>query len=310
MATCFLNREQLWRRIPTLARTTPKAVVVVAFCGVDAPRLLPLRSGSTLIVDASAATVKAGATSPSALARFLKKRVRVYSVDHLHAKIFLFGRRVLIGSSNISTNSARLLEEAALETTDAAAVRDAKAYVRALDKNPLGPEEIRALGQIYQKPRFHFTGAKPQRKKAGVWLVPLRIEDWDEEDYQQANLERPKARKRMTSRAFELHEFHWETGRFVKDVARHQRAVQILRVKKGRTEIYRDGAIVAVRRYKKSGKRNALVFLEIKRSRSCTTLKKLRRRVPEFARKLARVKAPRIDFSAQTRRAVRTLWPE
>jgi hypothetical protein len=49
MATRFLNREQLWRRIPELARKTPKAIVAVAFCGADSPKLLPLKRGSQLI---------------------------------------------------------------------------------------------------------------------------------------------------------------------------------------------------------------------------------------------------------------------
>lgn len=59
MATRFLTREQLWRRITALAKNTPRAVVAVAFCGAGSPKLLPLRRGSTLIVDASPATVRA-----------------------------------------------------------------------------------------------------------------------------------------------------------------------------------------------------------------------------------------------------------
>jgi hypothetical protein len=316
MATRFLNRAQLWKRIPMLARKTPKAVVAVAFCGADSPKLLPLKRGSKLIVDASEATVKAGATCPAALIKHLRQGVEIYSVDYLHAKVFLFGRRVLIGSSNVSTNSARLLKEAALESDDAKVVRNAKEFIHDLDKTPLGPAELAKLSRIYQKPRFHFTGAKSlKREKLRTWLVPLVDEDWEQEDYRQADLGRPKARNRMTSRLqdFDLHEFQSESGHFLKKVKKGDRAIQVVKISKSRTEVYRDAPVLLVHKYVKTHKRNAVVFLEIKRHCKCKTLKQIQSKSPDFAKILAKVNSqndPRSPRSLALRRAIRTIWPE
>ena len=306
----FLERNRLWSRVRELVSLKELAQVAVAFCGEDAPDLVPLPRGSILVVDASVGTIKAGGTSPSALARYMKSGVQVFSSDHLHAKVFVFGRTLVLGSNNLSRNSTDLLTEAGVETNERSAVQSAIRFIDTLEKRRLGPEEVAALARLYRKPRHPFTGARPKRKSEGVWIVPLEDLDWDAEDDRQAEIERPKARSRLRSNAFKLDEFQWPGGRFAEMVARHQRVLQLFKLSRTRTVVIRDSVVVGVRAYRKGARatRQVVVFLEVPRRGSSITLKDVSRRNTGFARFLRTVKGPRFDRSTGTRRAIQALW--
>ena len=91
----FLGPD-VWTEITAVARANPGASqVAVAYFGIDGPRLLPLKAGSILVVDASIETVSAGGTAPAALRRMLERGTRIFSAQNLHAKVFVFGRHSL-----------------------------------------------------------------------------------------------------------------------------------------------------------------------------------------------------------------------
>ena len=63
--TSELITNEVWTQISRAARRcNSPSHVAVAFIGSGASRMLPLKKGSRLVVDASRRTVKAGLTSP------------------------------------------------------------------------------------------------------------------------------------------------------------------------------------------------------------------------------------------------------
>ena len=76
--------------------------VAVAYFGTGASKLLPLRKGSTLIVDMSQAAVGSGQTNPSEILKLVNRGVDVHSVNNLHAKVFAVGNQAFVGSTNVS----------------------------------------------------------------------------------------------------------------------------------------------------------------------------------------------------------------
>src|SRR5262245_11427904 len=91
------------------------ADVAVAYFSSGAAKLLPLPTGSRLVVDAGERAIRSGQTHPADLKALVKRGVRIFSVPSLHAKLFVFGARAFIGSANVSNHSAHTLIEAMVE---------------------------------------------------------------------------------------------------------------------------------------------------------------------------------------------------
>ncbi|RYG02778.1 MAG: hypothetical protein EOO07_32595 [Chitinophagaceae bacterium] len=116
--------------------------------------MLPLKAGSILVVNASDIIVKTGQTNPSELIKLLKKGVKIYSCDKLHAKVFVVNQELFIGSSNVSRNSDLRLQEAMLHTSEVSLVKQAKLAVKDFCQVDLGMEQLKRLEQIYNPPKF------------------------------------------------------------------------------------------------------------------------------------------------------------
>ncbi|MBM4023636.1 MAG: hypothetical protein FJ284_15615 [Planctomycetes bacterium] len=98
--------DDIWHQITLTAkgRRRGTAFVAVPYFGEAGSRLLPLRAGDTLLVNASEPAVKSGQTHPLALRRLLDKGVKLYTLGRLHAKIYVFGATAFIGSANASVS--------------------------------------------------------------------------------------------------------------------------------------------------------------------------------------------------------------
>lgn len=152
--TSELITDDVWTQISRAARRCSSAsYVAVAFIGTGASRMLPLKGGSRLVVDASKRTIKAGMTNPFELEKFYRKGVKVYSCNNLHAKVFVFGSVAFVGSANVSRNSRDVLTEAILRTEARSVVSDAEAFVRQLGLAEIGKDEIVALQKLYVAPK-------------------------------------------------------------------------------------------------------------------------------------------------------------
>ena len=129
--TSVVTGRQVW---PTIARLSKKAgprYAAIAYLGREAPKLLTMRRGDVLVVNAGPQALTAGATHPEALAVFVERGVQVFSLPNLHSKVFVNRDTAVVGSANASANSARV-EEAIVVLTTVTARRDVRAYVERL----------------------------------------------------------------------------------------------------------------------------------------------------------------------------------
>lgn len=175
MTTKLLTGEgRIWPEITAAAKQATRADVAVAYFGEGGSKLLPLKKGSRLIVDASEGRVKTGATCPAELLKLHNRGVAIYSVTNLHAKVFVFPRRAFIGSTNASTRSSGVLSEAVVETTDSELVADARLFIRNLaGGNQVSPETLEKLQSIWKPPKVP-GGSRNRRgtrhRRPAVWI--------------------------------------------------------------------------------------------------------------------------------------------
>ena len=93
---------------------------------------LPFGKGDTLVCDASPGVAKAGRTVRATLRKLVKAGVSVWSLQDLHAKVVVCGKRAIIGSANWSTAAENRKIEAGIDTDDPAVVAAAGSFVRGL----------------------------------------------------------------------------------------------------------------------------------------------------------------------------------
>lgn len=310
MTTTFIE-DSIWSRLTQAAKACQRpADVAVAYFSEGAATRLPLPKGSRLVVDASEATVKGGLTCPADLLRLDKKGVRIFSVDNLHAKVYVFGGQAFIGSANVSSSSAVRLKEAMVRTTERDAVMAARAFVRGLGSDPVGPETLAALQKLYRRPKFMGGGVRRRRKKAGkvatehpaLRLAQLCL-DYDPEGSESASEEgRRTARSRLRRRAtHSLHEFRW----YNKSIKRGQSVVQVLERGRTGTFVSPPGRVINTKRWSNGRSSCTFVYLEVPNLR-WVRLDRLAKRLGRGASKrLARTGLASGQFSDQLREAWR-----
>ena len=207
-----LITEGIWDEI-TLAvkKSKIKSFVAVAYFGQNGAEMLPLNEGSVLLVDASEKAVKSGQTSPNELLKLYHNGVKIYSQEDLHAKIFIIGKTLYVGSTNVSGNSKNRLTEAVIKSTDKVAIEDAKAFIESKCELEMGEEELTELQKIYVAPKNSGGG----RKTSTVTLSDFYIYRLTETEYTPKQEEevvkgRIEAEKnRITKPRHKVDEFVW-----------------------------------------------------------------------------------------------------
>ncbi len=258
MATKF-HSDDSWPRIRDLAKKRGRRLVAVPFLGKGAIRRLPLQAGDLLIVRLDEATVKSGQTSPFEVGKFLRRGVEVHSQSNLHAKVFVFGKTAVIGSTNVSTTSEAHLLEAVVETSDSRAVSAAALFVRSLRGDVVTPQYAKRLEKMYVPPRILGAGKpRSQQTKRGagqsvLWAVKVETGAWIDEDYVQQEAGEPLARKKLkNSRHYVVDDFVWTPAGFGRKVRVGQRVLQIVEENSGNVYAEAPYRVVRVQRYRAS----------------------------------------------------------
>jgi phosphatidylserine/phosphatidylglycerophosphate/cardiolipin synthase-like enzyme len=128
----FVAGEQVWPTLQRLARRTSGSNrIASAYLGDRAGHYLRLGEGDILVVDLSEANAKNGIVSPREISRLIERGVQVFMADKLHAKVYLLGDVLAVGSANLSSNSFSALEEALLVSRDPAGGPRCRPMVRA-----------------------------------------------------------------------------------------------------------------------------------------------------------------------------------
>ncbi len=180
MSTEFLGAN-IWLDLTAQAkRFNGKSFVAVAYFGTGAARRLPLKKGSTLVVDASDKAVKSGQTNPAELIKLRNRGVRIFSMPNLHAKVFVFGEVAFVGSTNVSDNSAALYSEAAIRSGQTSVVSRAKQFVRTGAVNEIGPQKFESLLRAYKGRKKTGSGVKRGSSKIEPRFFIVRLTEGDE----------------------------------------------------------------------------------------------------------------------------------
>ena len=171
----------------------------IAYVGHGGAKLLPLRRGDRLVVDMSLRTVRAGATDPREIEKFVQRGVTVFTRRNLHSKLVVGNGFAIAGSANVSVRSERLLDEAAILTNDASVIRRARGFIDRLCTEPIRPKYLEQCKRHYRPP--HFDGKGPAGKRqhrvehAKLWIVNLREFSIPEPELLQYERGAVKARK-------------------------------------------------------------------------------------------------------------------
>lgn len=152
--------ENIWETITRCVKKRQQNFVAVAYFGRGGADLLPLKKGDILVVDASKNQIEAGLVDPGELLKLVKEGVMVFSYPHLHAKVYVLGNKLFVGSSNVSQNSSKNLKEAVIETNDPKMVKNAKKWITDLANSPLLEKNLVSLLKYYKPPKKVFRSTE------------------------------------------------------------------------------------------------------------------------------------------------------
>ncbi len=301
-----LLTEKIWPAISQEVRKNPSTcLIAVAYFGALGTRLLPLRKGSILVVNASEAAVKSGQTKPGELLKLYNRGVKIFTVSTLHAKVFCFRRKVIIGSANASEHSAATLQEAAVQINNPKIVATTRKFIESLCFHELGGKRLRVLDKMYKPPRFENYAEKSLRKRKvdanNIRIVNLTI-DVEPEDVEKTGIAGEREAKRFAKKPrHKIDKFRW-TGSDPFSIGE-----QILQVATdGKTKwIYPPGTIIHKKsaQSSKEGKYTHL-FIEAPNKR--------RRLLKSFQMKLSPIERKMISRAGHKNerfsKAIYTLW--
>lgn len=211
-----LITENIWDELTKAAKNSKiKSFVAVAYFGKGGAERLPLSKGSSLLVDASDNAVTNGITCPEELLKLYYKGVRIFSKENLHAKLFIIGKTLYVGSTNVSLNSEKCFKEAVLKTTDKSAIKDAKLFIQEHCNTPeLGDANLKRLMKIY-KPSKNFkkefsTKSKSEINLPAFYVCNLDLVNYSNEEEKQSQIGKQEALQKIKNISrHKIDEFQW-----------------------------------------------------------------------------------------------------
>ena len=180
----FVAGEAVWPTLRRLAETSGRKAVASAYLGDGMGRSLQLGEGDRLVVALTVTNSKNGSVSPFEVRRLLEQGVEVFVVDQLHAKVYLLGGTLAVGSANLTNNSATVLHEAVLVTEQRGPVEAAVRWFDEICTTPVGEEWLRRCEAIYKPPRSGSSESRAELE-GRLWLVgvtPTEFPDDEDDD--------------------------------------------------------------------------------------------------------------------------------
>ncbi len=184
-----LVSEKVWESLRTVTWPGPVRAAI-AYVGREAPELLPLGAGDTLVLDGSDESLAGGTTNPAALQVLFDRGVILVSVARLHAKLIVAGseaageRKTLVGSANASERSRTALREASLLTDDVEVAAQADLQIDEWSGDPeaewVDQEWIDRATTIYRPrsvPPPPRPAGLPRESHRRLWIAPWTADD-------------------------------------------------------------------------------------------------------------------------------------
>jgi hypothetical protein len=286
--TARLLDSKICARVTKLAKETKKeCFVAVAYFGQGASELLPLPKNSVLVVNMSEAAVRGCNTCPAEVEKMLRpgRGIKVYSCPGLHAKMFVFDDRAIVGSNNATMPSKFTLIEAAIETTESKVISECIDFVKAHCLTKITKKETAELGPLWIPTGG--TGGGLSSGKRFLWAVGLCRRKWDEKDTQEAKKARPLAEKLLGDPTkFRLEDFCWE-GR--ENISDGDLLMQVMKEANNRVMLHAPGTVLRAQKYHVGRSDRMIVFLKVpKKNRVRRT--KLQNHLDSPSKKLKRLK--------------------
>lgn len=307
--TIRLLTETSWQTITRTARKATSAKVAVAYFGQEGSRLLPLKAGSVLVIDLSQKAVRSGQTCPQEIIKLLNKGVEVHSCSNLHAKMFVFGRRVMIGSANVSNHSKHGLIEAVVETTDAETVRACKAFVDSLRGEHVDLEYAEKMAKIYNPPKLGSGARTKHPGHPSFWLVPLEEAEWDDDDRAVFKQNERIAKGKLQDKGhFFLDHYIWTGGGFRTQLKVGELILQVVKERSGTTMLTPPSRAILIRRYGAPAEKKLMVFLRTPRIRR-KNLRHVKGRLEAAGNLFHGLNNPRLVKNRKLAHELLQLWP-
>ncbi len=195
----------LWKEIRALVKKGSTKAAAIAYVSSEE---ISFGEGDILVTDASDDQIASGQTVAMILDKALKRGATVYSLAGLHAKVIVLDRVAVIGSGNMSGNSAdgRAIE-AAIITDVPSAVSSARGLIEDLAglATPVDRRFIQRISAIEVERKSHGSihPRKPVQVKtrdSRTWIVsvaPLDEDRYqDEQDLARKGMEKAETRKK------------------------------------------------------------------------------------------------------------------
>lgn len=186
-----LLTQELWSTAAKLAKKAKRREAAIAY--VTSERV-KFGRGDTLITDASQAAITSGETDAKILLAAHLRGAAIYSCPDLHAKVLLLDDVAIIGSANLSANSADYLQECAVMSQDPALVGQVRAMLQGLRErcecmDTQALEKLASLPVIRKPGRRHGGKGSPKMPRVGQgrWMIgttPIDEEELSESDLQ------------------------------------------------------------------------------------------------------------------------------
>ncbi len=241
--------------------------------------------------------MRSGATNPTPLLKLLKAGVRIYRRDHLHAKVYLFDRTLIVGSANVSQSSATRRVEACLMTTEASTRKRAMQFIDSLCTSSMlvGEEYLTACLADYRPSKFP-SGPRSKRSHAAatlpgssLWYLPNLIYDErdDETEALASNAENEAADDLSDLRKCEPHTITFSGNpKFLSKLCRGDNIISATLDKDtDQVDISHPMPFIRIKSGKrKNGSAIKVIVLEKRKRSSRVLIQEFRRTIPKFAR--------------------------
>jgi len=264
--TSVLLSGSVWGRIRRLSRSSASTLAAAPYFGAGATGLLTFRAGNAIVLKFDREAIGSGQVDPREVVKAIRQGVQVHHCSNLHAKVFVFDKTAVVGSSNVSHNSERQLLEACVETTDRKVVEAARRFIRGLLGDRIGLDFAQKMIPYYRPPKWPRKGAPRSRTtrrtptQSDMWWVSLAEGSWDDADLEQEEKGLPIARKAIKNPgAFEVKDFRW-SGSPLFGVG--QRIIECTKTENRKVVVSPPSRVVSIRRYSSKGRKRAIIYLE------------------------------------------------
>ena len=197
----FVAGGEVWNEICSAAARPGRGKAMIAVSYLTDDKFLPLRSGDTLVVNLDEATLGAGLTDPSLVSKYLKAGVEIFRSPAMHAKVYIFGSKTIIGSPNASKNSRQQGESIAIIDGVKSANAARKMITTSLPLLPVDKTTLKGMQHIYRPARgggrpVQFVPEPLHPGTDRLWVVPFMFGNFPKEALAVSNKALRAARRR------------------------------------------------------------------------------------------------------------------